>query len=370
MTRTMIREAITRLLSMIAVETIPQTRRQGITKTTDGDTILGSSSLLLQLLCVLRWIRGDLTNEDQFLEEELNLLITIDLILDRGILAMTSAAILAFPEMRLLGFRPIQGHREMLVLILDSSMKVHGRRMRVLICSGRIPPPIEGRPREPLDSRRPLSGREYPRMSSREVDIPPSLESAVLSKMPEDSSVLARGGPRKNIADLGPDPFGNGVRAALDPRADEPSSYRYDRERPPPSERYRDAGDYGRDPYMAYEGRGRGLLPRDIRDAPYGRPRDSGAPYEDYPPLATESRARDTYPSRGPPPLDYSRIAAQEERYSRGPPVDLEPPRGRESGYRDLPGRSFDSGQKRRYDGDYVDRYGEDLRVHLFGLCS
>ena len=119
-THTMIREAVTRLLSMTADETISQTFRQGITKTTDGDTILGSSSLLLQLLCVLRWIRGDLTNEDQFLEEELTLLITIDLILDRGIPAMTSAAILAFLEMRLLGFRPTQDHRGMLDLMLDS----------------------------------------------------------------------------------------------------------------------------------------------------------------------------------------------------------------------------------------------------------
>jgi hypothetical protein len=115
-------EAIIRLRHMTPDEITPQTLRQGIKKITDGDTILGNLSplLLLPPQCVLRWIRGDLTIEDQFLEERQTFLITSDLILDQEVLAMTFAMIPTPQEMRLLDLRPIQGHQGTLDLILDS----------------------------------------------------------------------------------------------------------------------------------------------------------------------------------------------------------------------------------------------------------
>ena len=236
----------------------------------------------------------------------------------------------------------------------------------------RMPPPIEPRPRESMDfreqgpgNRRPLNDRDYPRIPSREVDISSNLDPATLSKLPEDSSISAREGPHKDVNDLARDPLSKGARGVLDPRSEErPSSYGYDRERPSPSERYRDSGDYGRDPYAAYEGRGRDFNPREVRDeASYNRPRDSRALYQDYPAIPTENRPRDAYPARGPTDLDYPRTAGYDERYPRGPPMDHDPPRGRDGGYRDSSARSYDYGQKRRYDGGYVDQYGDDPGV-------
>lgn len=235
-----------------------------------------------------------------------------------------------------------------------------------------LPPPIEGRSREPVDfreqgpsSRRPLSDRDYPKIPPREVDTTARMEPPTLSKMPEESSVTAREGLRKDINDLGRNPLSKGARGALDHRSDEPSTYGYDRGPPLPLERYRDVGGYDRDPYMAYQGRGRGFDPRDLRDEPpYNQSRDSRGSYQDYPPIATENRSRDVYPARGPPPLDYRRTS-YEDRYPRAPPVGLDPPRGIDEGYRDSPARSFDYGQKRRHDGGYVDQYGGDTGVHL-----
>jgi hypothetical protein len=61
--------------------------------------------------------------------------------------------------------------------------------------------------------------------------------------------------------------------------------------------------------------------------------------------------------------VSYTGATAPEERYPRGPPVNLDPPRGRDHGYQDLPSRSFDYVQKRKYDGDYIDEYRDDPKV-------
>jgi hypothetical protein len=276
-------------------------------------------------------------------------------------------------------------------------------------------------PRDPMDyrdegmnhNRRPsIDNRAYGRVVSRDVD--PSIKSespSNIQKPPETSSPIDAkkikddSGARDNLNNGAgippsarqssrPPPAGPPPPPAMDPKHQAP--YGYDRERPPPPDRYREPDDYGRGgPYSPFEGRGEGRGgarvggsardsdPRDLRDPhAYDKLRDPRDPYyANYPaaggppPPTSEytsgAGGREPYPPRAaPPPLDYPRgpppPAAYDERYPppRGPPMDLEPPasRGRE-GYRDLPPRPLDYGLKRKYDPpEYSDPY-DDYRV-------
>lgn len=282
--------------------------------------------------------------------------------------------------------------------------------------SGRLPrrmdeprmlPPSAGprRPRDPTmdyrdeennDNRPSSLDRSYSRVVSREVD---SIKnSPSLPTKSEDTTIIET--KHKDLADPGRDTLNNGAASVVstavrstrpDPKLeDHPSSYGYDRDRlgpgpppppsgHPPSERYREPGEYGRAPYSTFEGRGGGTRdsnPRGLRDSPaYDKSRDPRDPYysADYPtvPHSSEYRGRGTYPPRATqPPLDYARgpppsaVATYEERYPRGMPIDLEPPsRGRE-GYRDLPPRPHEYGPKRKFsDPGFSDPYFDDYRV-------
>jgi len=292
----------------------------------------------------------------------------------------------------------------------------------VVPADSRRPPP-----RDPMDyrdvegmnhnRRSSIDSRTYGRVVSRDVD-PSSIksESPNNSQKPPESSpidtkkiikdetgardTLSNGAPGRQSTRL-PQPPGPPPPPAMDPKHQAP--YGYERERPPPPDRYRDAGDYGRGgPYSTSEGeRGRGggdgariggpardSDPRDLRDPHgYDKLRDPRDPYySSYPaaggpaPPTSEyssgAGGREPYPPRAaPPPLDYPRgpppPAAYDERYPppRGPPMDLEPPasRGRE-GYRDLPPRPFEYGLKRKYDPpDYPDPY-DDYRVNPLSI--
>ena len=279
-------------------------------------------------------------------------------------------------------------------------------------------------PREPMDyrnvesmnhNRRPsLDNRAYGRVVSRDLDPSIKSESPGNSQKPPEASspidtkkIKDETGGRDNLSNGAgippsarqsarpPQPPGPPPPPAMDPKHQAP--YGYERERPPPPERYRDADDYGRGgPYSTFEGgrsEGRGggaarvggpTRDSDLRDPHgYDKLRDTRDPYySSYsaaggpaPPITEYSSGpggREPYPPRAaPPPLDYPRgappPAAYDERYPppRGPPMDLEPPgsRGRE-GYRDLPPRPLDYGLKRKYDNpDYPDPY-DDYRVY------
>jgi hypothetical protein len=227
---------------------------------------------------------------------------------------------------------------------------------------------------EPIHNRRLSGERPYVRNDIKS-------ESSTLSTKPDTSTIETK---RKEIIDPGRETLNNGAapvrgppRPPMDAKLDDhPSSYGYDRERHgPPPDRYRETGDYGRAPYSTFEGRGRDSDPRDIREPPaYDKPRDPRDPYysspANYPPAPlppSDYRGRDAYPPRQPPPLDYPRgpAPAFDERFPRGPPMDLEPPnRGRE-GFRDLPPRPPEFGQKRKFDSpEYMDPYYDDYRVN------
>lgn len=232
-----------------------------------------------------------------------------------------------------------------------------------------LPPPIEGRPRDfreypqQAENRRLLRDENYSRAPPRGADINEKSEPPE-SKISEDLFTSARDGPRKEFVDPGRDPLRKGPRGALDPEEGARLAYGYDRERMMPPERYRDASGYGRNPYGNYEGLGRGRGARG--DLSYNRSRDSRDFYHDssnYPPAPVHNRGRNAYPGSSPSAMSYARTTTPEERYPRGPPVNLDPPRGREEGYRDSPSRSFDHVQKRKYDDDYVDEYRDDPKV-------
>lgn len=226
-----------------------------------------------------------------------------------------------------------------------------------------LPPSIEGRQRnfreypQQAGNRRLLSDEEY------SADIAEKLEPPK-SKISEDPSPSARDGPRKEFVEPGRDPLSKGSRGALDPEEGGRLAYGYDHERMMQPERYRDTSGYNRNPYGTYEGLGRRRGARD--DLSYNRSRDSRDFYRDapnYPLVPAQNRGRDVYPGSSPSPVSYTGATAPEERYPRGPPVNLDPPRGRDHGYQDLPSRSFDYVQKRKYDGDYIDEYRDDPKV-------
>jgi hypothetical protein len=240
-----------------------------------------------------------------------------------------------------------------------------------------LPPANERRPRDSLeyrdeniDSRRPPSAdRPYGRVAPREVDTPLKTESPNLAKTAEDPKVSPLAAKHKENTDPGRDPLSNGSRARppMDSKIGTPPAYGYGRERPEHPDIYRDGGEFGRGPYSTFEGRGRGIDPRDVRgEPPYDKPRDPRDPYYASPPYPavppSEYRGRDAYPPRAQPPLDYARGVPYDERYPRD--MDLDLPRGRE-GYRDLPTRPQEYGQKRKFDTpDYMDPYLDDYRVH------
>jgi hypothetical protein len=244
--------------------------------------------------------------------------------------------------------------------------------------SGRIPPrriedsriPPERRPRDPLDYRQEperrgsIPDRSYARMAGE-----PLKPGSPSSKPIDDPNISTQAGKHKDAADTAREILNPRVRPPIAPSIDEKpdsAAYGYNRERlaqpAPTADRYRDVPEYGRAPYPPPAGRGRDPDPR---EPPYDRSRDPRDPYYDYPPPA-DYRGREPYPPR-PPPLDYPRDTPYDERYPpplRGAPLDLDAPRGREA-YRDLPPRSQDYGQKRKYSPpDYIDPY-EGPRVRL-----
>jgi hypothetical protein len=236
-----------------------------------------------------------------------------------------------------------------------------------------LPPPVERRHRDPfeyrddnIDSRRHSSvDRSYGRVASRNNDLPARHSSPTISKIEDGSIASPLTVKRAEGSPPGRESLGNGARPRppVDNKID-PSPYDYGRERPGHPDMYRE-GEYGRGrgSYSNFEGRGRGIDPPDMRTESFYKQRDPRDPYyaSSYsaePP--SEYRGRDAYPPREPPPSDY-RGAPYDERFPRD--LELDPRRGREE-YRDLPPRSHEYGQKRKYDDpEYRDPYMDDYRV-------
>ena len=246
------------------------------------------------------------------------------------------------------------------------------------------PPPRSRDPisyREESLNKRPEVERSYSRVPSRDINPPIKNEPP----KPHESSAIDTKKAKLEITtepgrdNLNTKAIGSVTRPSTEPKREDRrvSSYTgYDRPPPPPApiaplERYeRDPRGYeSRSSYSSAERDGRRASGYRA-DPPYEK-RDSRDPYysnySEAPP--SEYRRRATYPprdpmeyARGPPPSSYG------EKYPpRGPPMEIEPARRREEGYRDLPPRSHEFGTKRKYDeSEFRDPYFDDYAVLYF----